>query len=164
MPMGKSTRIGIMIYFKVIAEWWKSIQNWEWDNQNNLEGGRKQVRDRPGTEENKMSKDDGKIAMERNGSRQQDFFFFNLLIDWLCGCMQASCGSWFSSSTIWVPEMKLRSPAWPFTHWAIWPAYDKKISIKLLSSSLHQQQSLKRREEGVRQEETGPGNKWIILT
>lgn len=72
--MGKSTRI--MIYFEVIAEWWKSIQNWEWDNQNNLEGGRKQVGDRPGAEENKISKEDGKIAMERNGSRQQDFFFF----------------------------------------------------------------------------------------
>lgn len=71
---GNSTRRGIMIYFKVMAEWWKSIQNWEWDNQNNLEGGRKRVRDRPGAEENQMSKEDENIAMGRNGSRQQDFF------------------------------------------------------------------------------------------
>lgn len=69
-----------MIYFKVMAGWWKSIQNWEWDNQNNLEGGRKQVRDRPGAEENQMNKEDGEIAMERNGSRQQDLLLL-LLID-----------------------------------------------------------------------------------
>lgn len=75
-----------MIYFKVMAEWWKSIQNWEWDNQNNLEGGRKRVRDRPGAEENQMSKEAGEIAMERNGSRQQDFF---CCCCWLIDCVGA---------------------------------------------------------------------------